>query len=114
TSPPYAQTGWALLAPQPPPQPPPPTPGGVGGGGAGGAQPSGPCPPPVPAPPAGPDRLALASGLRAEQAQAIIVSSSEALVSGLREGRFEAGVTERLLADQIAADRKSTRLNSSH
>ena len=29
--------------------------------------------------------------------------SADALVAGLREGRFEAGVTEKLLADQIAA-----------
>ena len=97
TSPPYAQTGWALLAPQPPPQPSPASGGGLGWGDLRGRKLG------VLAPPSGLDRIALASRLRAEQAQAIIVSSSEALVSGLREGRFEAGVTERLLADQIAA-----------
>jgi ABC-type amino acid transport substrate-binding protein len=33
----------------------------------------------------------------------IIVPSAAALVAGLREGRFEAGVTEKLAADQTAA-----------
>ena len=91
-SPPYAQTGWALhhpatrcLARR-------------RGSVCGCARKLG-----VLAPPSGLDRIALASHLRAEQAQVIIVSSAEALVAGLREGRFEAGVTEKLLADQIAA-----------
>jgi ABC-type amino acid transport substrate-binding protein len=84
TSPPYAQTGWALLAAQPITD--------LHGRKIG-----------VLTPPSGLDRIALASHLRAEQAQVIILSSAEALVAGLREGRFEAGVTERLLADQIAA-----------
>jgi ABC-type amino acid transport substrate-binding protein len=53
-------------------------------------------------PPSGLDRIALASHLRAAQAQVIILPSAQALVAGLREGRFEAGVTEKLLADQIA------------
>jgi polar amino acid transport system substrate-binding protein/cystine transport system substrate-binding protein/membrane-bound lytic murein transglycosylase F len=91
TSPPYAQTGWALLSPQPPPS------HGLGWEQLHGRKLG------VLAPPSGLDRIALASYLRAEQAQAIIVSSSEALVAGLREGRFEAGVTEKLLAEQIAA-----------
>jgi ABC-type amino acid transport substrate-binding protein len=88
-SPPYAQTGWALLTPQP---------ADSGAGGSGLAHKLG-----VLAPPSGLDRIALASRLRAEQAQVVIVSSPEALVAGLRAGRFEAGVTEKLLADQIAA-----------
>jgi polar amino acid transport system substrate-binding protein/cystine transport system substrate-binding protein/membrane-bound lytic murein transglycosylase F len=54
-------------------------------------------------PPSGLDRIALASRLRAAQAQVVIVGSAEALVAGVRDGRFEAGVTEKLLADQIAA-----------
>ena len=86
-SPPYAQSGWALLTPQP-----------AASSGAGHARKLG-----VLAPPSGLDRIALASRLRAEQAQVTIVSSPEALVAGLRAGRFEAGVTEKLLADQIAA-----------
>jgi polar amino acid transport system substrate-binding protein/cystine transport system substrate-binding protein/membrane-bound lytic murein transglycosylase F len=84
TSPPYAQTGWALIAPQPVTD--------LHGRKLG-----------VLAPPSGLDRTALASLLRAAQAQAIILPDAAALVAGLREGRFEAAVTERLLADQIAA-----------
>jgi ABC-type amino acid transport substrate-binding protein len=83
TSPPYAQTGWTLIAPQPLAD--------LQGRKLG-----------VLTPPSGLDRIALASHLRAQQAQVIILKSAEALVAGLREGRFEAGVTERLLADQIA------------
>ena len=84
TSPPYAQTGWAVLAPQPVSD--------LHGRKLG-----------VLTPPSGLDRIALASHLRAAQAQVTILSSAVALVAGLREGRFEAGVTEKLLADQIAA-----------
>jgi ABC-type amino acid transport substrate-binding protein len=84
TSPPYAQTGWALLAPKPIPD--------LHGRKIG-----------VLTPPSGFERVALATHLRAAQAQVIIVSNAEALVAGLREGRFEAAVTEKLLADQIAA-----------
>jgi ABC-type amino acid transport substrate-binding protein len=94
TSPPYAQTGWALIAPQLPPSP-------ASGGGLGWGQlherKIG-----VFTPPSGLERIALATHLRAAQAQVIILASAEALVAGLREGRFEAAVTERLLADQIA------------
>jgi ABC-type amino acid transport substrate-binding protein len=92
-SPPYAQTGWALLTLQPAAAP-----AGAEASAAGPAHKLG-----VLAPPSGLDRIALASRLRAEQAQVTIVSSPEALVAGLRAGRFEAGVTEKLLADQIAA-----------
>jgi ABC-type amino acid transport substrate-binding protein len=84
TSPPYAQTGWAVLAPQPITD--------LHGRRIG-----------VFTPPSGLDRIALASQLRAAQAQVIIVPSAAALVAGLREGRFEAGVTEKLAADQTAA-----------
>jgi ABC-type amino acid transport substrate-binding protein len=96
-SPPYAQTGWALLTPASAGVP-APSPASGGGLGWGPARKLG-----VLAPPSGLDRIALASRLRAAQAQVIIVASPEALVAGLREGRFEAGVTEKLLADQIAA-----------
>ncbi len=89
TSPPYAQTGWALLSPQPFA---PKSLADLHGRKLG-----------VLAPPSGLDRIALASHLRAERVQVIILASAQALVAGLREGRFEAGVTERLLADQIAA-----------
>ena len=83
TSPPYAQTGWALLAPH--------AIADLHGRKLG-----------VLTPPSGLDRIALASQLRAAQAQVTIITSAEALVAGLREGRFEAGVTERLLAEEIA------------
>jgi ABC-type amino acid transport substrate-binding protein len=83
TSPPYAQTGWALIAPQPMSD--------LHGRKIG-----------VLTPPAGLDRIALTSQLRATQAQVTIVTSADALAAGLREGRFEAAVTEKLLADQIA------------
>jgi ABC-type amino acid transport substrate-binding protein len=96
TSPPYAQTGWALLSP------PPPLPSPAGGGGLGWGQLHG-RKLGVFTPPSGLDRIALASRLRAEEVQVIILASAQALVAGLREGRFEAGVTEKLLADQIAA-----------
>jgi ABC-type amino acid transport substrate-binding protein len=88
TSSPYAMTGWALLAP------PPASSGGLGqlqGRKIG-----------VLTPPSGLDRIGLATFLRAEQVQVNIVSSAQALVAGLREQRFELGVTEKLLADQIA------------
>jgi polar amino acid transport system substrate-binding protein/cystine transport system substrate-binding protein/membrane-bound lytic murein transglycosylase F len=88
TSPPYAQTGWALIAPQPLA---PKSMADLRGRKVG-----------VLTPPSGLDRIALASHLRAAQVQVIILSGAEALVAGLREGRFEAGVTEKLLADQIA------------
>jgi len=84
TSAPYAQTGWAVLAAQPIAE--------LHGRKIG-----------VYTPPSGLDRIALASHLRAAQAQVIILPSAAALVAGLREGRFEAGVTEKLVADQIAA-----------
>ena len=83
TSPPYAQTGWALLASHPVSDL---RERKIG----------------VFTPPSGLDRIALASHLRAAQVQPILVPSADALVAGLREGRFEAGVTERLLAEQIA------------
>jgi polar amino acid transport system substrate-binding protein/cystine transport system substrate-binding protein/membrane-bound lytic murein transglycosylase F len=84
TSPPYAQTGWAFLATQPITD--------LHGRRIG-----------VFTPPSGLDRIALASQLRGAEAQAIILPSAAALVAGLREGRFDAGVTEKLVADQIAA-----------
>jgi ABC-type amino acid transport substrate-binding protein len=84
TTPSYAQTGWALLAAQPITD--------LHGRKIG-----------VFTPPSGLDRIALASHLRAAEAQAIILPSAAALVAGLREGRFDAGVTEKLVADQIAA-----------
>ena len=88
TSPPYAQTGWALLGPAPIPRSVAELKAHKIG---------------VLTPPSGLERVALASHLRAAQVQVVIVGSADALIAGLREGRFEAGVTERLLAEQIAA-----------
>ena len=84
TSPPYAQTGWAVLAPMPGLE--------LRGRKVG-----------VLAPATGLDRKATATYLRAQATQNVIVADPDALVAGLREGRFEAAVTEKLLADQIAA-----------
>lgn len=88
-SPPYAETGWALLTAQPPP---PASLSDLAGKTVA-----------VFAPPSGLERIALASALRAAQAQVIIVASSEAFVAGLREKRFAAGVTEKLNAELIAS-----------
>lgn len=87
-SPPYAETGWALLTAQPPPASLSDLNGKVVA---------------VFAPPSGLERIALASALRAVRAQVIIVASSEAFVAGLREKRFAAGVTEKLNAELIAS-----------
>jgi ABC-type amino acid transport substrate-binding protein len=85
TSPPYAQTGWALIARE--------AVADLQSRKIGILTP----------PSSGLDRIALASRLRAAQAQVSIVASAEALLAGMREGRFEAAITEKLLADQIAA-----------
>lgn len=89
TSPSYAETGWGLLRPQPAS---PPTVADLQGRSVG-----------VFAPPSGLERPPLASLLRAVQAQVTIVATAETLVAGLRDKRFEAGVTEKLNADRIAA-----------
>jgi len=54
-------------------------------------------------PPSGLDRIALASRLRAEEIEVSILAGADGLAAGLREGRFDAAVTERLAADAIAA-----------
>jgi ABC-type amino acid transport substrate-binding protein len=84
TSPPYAENGWAALSPAPIPD--------LHGRKVG-----------VLAPASGLDRTATATYLRAQSVQMAIVADADALVRGLHEGRFEAAVTEKLLADQIAA-----------
>ena len=48
------------------------------------------------------DRLALSRLLRARQATPAITQTADDLARGLREGRFEAAITERLLAEKIA------------
>jgi ABC-type amino acid transport substrate-binding protein len=49
------------------------------------------------------DRVALAAWLRAAKTQIVIVPDAAALVQGVRDGRFDVGVTEHLLAVELAA-----------
>jgi polar amino acid transport system substrate-binding protein/cystine transport system substrate-binding protein/membrane-bound lytic murein transglycosylase F len=50
------------------------------------------------------DRIGLASFLRAEGATARVVPNAEALIAGISDGTFDAGVTEAMLAAKLAAD----------
>jgi len=83
TTPPHLQTGWALVAAQLPEQL-----QGVKVGFYSGL--------------AGLDRIALSRFLQAQKARIEIVASAEALIEGLRSGRIDAGVSEALMARQIA------------
>jgi len=49
------------------------------------------------------DRVALAAQLRAAKAQVTVTRDAAELVQGLRDGRFDVGITERLLAMELAA-----------
>jgi len=51
---------------------------------------------------AGLDRIALSRFLQAQKARIEIVASAEALTDGLRSGRLDAGLSEALMARQIA------------
>jgi polar amino acid transport system substrate-binding protein/cystine transport system substrate-binding protein/membrane-bound lytic murein transglycosylase F len=51
------------------------------------------------------DRVALAAWLRAAKAQVTVTLDSAELLAGLEDGRFEAGITERLLAEKLASPR---------
>jgi ABC-type amino acid transport substrate-binding protein len=84
TSPAYAETGWAFILPKPI--------GEMDGKKAG-----------VLAGISGLDRIALARFLRARNVNVTIATSSADLTSGLRDGRFDFGVTEALAAQQMAA-----------
>jgi len=84
TSPSYAQTGWGLVLPKPI--------GDLQGKRA-----------IVLTGISGLDRLALSRFLRSKNIEFTIAPDAAALTSGLREGRFDFGVTEMLLAGQIAA-----------
>jgi ABC-type amino acid transport substrate-binding protein len=84
TSPSYAETGWAFVSRQPI--------GDVAGGRAG-----------VLVGISGLDRLALSRFLREQKVDATIVANAGELAQGLREDKFDFGVTEYLLAGQIAA-----------
>jgi len=83
TTPPHLQTGWALVAAQLPDQL-----QGVKVGFYAGL--------------AGLDRIALSRFLQAQKTRIEIVASPEALIEGLRSGRIDAGVSEALMARQIA------------
>jgi ABC-type amino acid transport substrate-binding protein len=84
TSPPYEETGWAFISPAPL--------AGIEGRRAG-----------VLAGVSGLDRIGLARYLRDRKVEVTITPAAADLVQGLRGGRFDFGVTERLLAGQIAA-----------
>jgi ABC-type amino acid transport substrate-binding protein len=83
TTPAYAATGWAWLAPHP--------------GAALQGRRIG-----VLVGVAGLDRVALAAWLRAAKAQVTITRDTRELVQGLKDGRFDVGITERLLAAELA------------
>jgi ABC-type amino acid transport substrate-binding protein len=84
TSPSYAETGWGLLLPKPL--------GDLGGKRA-----------IVFTGISGLDRLALSRFLRSKNIEFAIAPNAAELVGALREGRADFGVTEMLLAGQIAA-----------
>jgi len=83
TTPPHLETGWALVALQ--------VPSRLEGAKVG-----------VYTGLAGLDRLGLSRLLRAANARVEIVASAEALTDALRSGRIDAGVSEALMARQIA------------
>jgi ABC-type amino acid transport substrate-binding protein len=84
TSPPYEETGWAFVLPAPLAT--------IEGRRAG-----------VLAGVSGLDRIGLARYLRERKVEVSITPAANDFVQGLRERRFDFGVTERLLAGQIAA-----------
>jgi ABC-type amino acid transport substrate-binding protein len=83
TTPPHLETGWALVAAQMPTR--------LEGANVG-----------FYAGLAGLDRIALSRFLQAQKVRVEIVASAEALTDGLRSGRIDAGVSEALMARQIA------------
>jgi ABC-type amino acid transport substrate-binding protein len=83
TTPPHLETGWAMVAAQMPAR--------LDGAKVG-----------VYTGLAGLDRLGLSRFLRAANAQVEIVASAEALTDALRAGRIDAGISEALMARQIA------------
>lgn len=83
TTPAYATTGWAWLSPRPGAE----WPGRRIG---------------VLTAVAGLDRVALAAWLRGQKAQVTVTLGATDLVQGLKDGRFAIGVTERLLAEELA------------
>jgi len=94
TSPSYAETGWAFITPKPAVLAPPPASSFVDPPGRRAA---------ILAGFSGLDRTGLARYLRERAIEFGIVPSATELVQGLRDGRFDFGVTERLSADQLAS-----------
>ena len=84
TTPPYAATGWAWLAPHPGAE--------LRGQRIG-----------ILVAASGLDRVALSAWLRAAKARVTVVLTGEELIDGLKDGRFDAGITERLLATELSA-----------
>jgi ABC-type amino acid transport substrate-binding protein len=89
TSPSYAETGWAFVLPKTLGEQPL---GQLAGRRAG-----------VLVGISGLDRLALSRFLREQKVEATIVANAAELEQGLRDGKFDFGVTEWLLAGQIAS-----------
>ena len=85
TGPPYADTGWAIISPRPL--------ASLQGIKVGALTLV-----------SGLDRIGLASFLRAEGVTARVVTTSDALVTGISDGTFDAGVTEAMLATKLATD----------
>ena len=85
TGPSYADTGWAIVSPQPLVSLKDHTVGAL-------------------TLVSGLDRIGLASYLRAEGAAARVVTSPDALVAGISGGTLEAGVTEAMLGAKLAAE----------
>jgi polar amino acid transport system substrate-binding protein/cystine transport system substrate-binding protein/membrane-bound lytic murein transglycosylase F len=89
TGPSYARTGWAVISPQPL--------NGLKDLRIG-----------VLTLVSGLDRIGLASYLRSAGVKTEVVRRPEDLVAGIAEHRFDAGITEALLAGRLAADNKWT------
>ncbi len=86
TGPPYARTGWAIVAPEPLE--------GIDGLTLGALTII-----------SGLDRIGLASYLRAHDVTVRVVRSGEALVEGIASGELDGGISEALLAGGLAADK---------
>lgn len=89
TSPPHARTGWAVISPQPLADWKGLTIG-------------------VLTLVSGLDRIGLSSVLRGAGARIVVVRTPEDLVAGIADHRFDAGITEALLAAQLASERQWT------
>jgi polar amino acid transport system substrate-binding protein/cystine transport system substrate-binding protein/membrane-bound lytic murein transglycosylase F len=85
TGPPYADTGWAIVSPDPIDS--------LRGKTLG-----------VLTLVSGLDRIGLASYLRAQNATARVVANADDLAAGIAEGTFDGGVTEAMLAGKLGAE----------